>query len=244
MNNQLFTIMKKIFLFIGFVVSSLSTLQAQNPADSFYPFKEGSTWELSNFNAKGNPTGRNVYTITKVVSQGATYTASVHSSGYNEKNKELFSSDYDVVFSNGGDIHIDMKSMITNDQQQQYKDMTMNIEGNDLIIPKSLTVGQSLPNGDMKATIYSSSALFATLSYVSSERKVLTKESVTTPAGTFDAFKVTSKLNSVTTTMGIPIKFEFTVVEWYSYGNGAVRSEVYNKSGNLVSYSVLSKITN
>ncbi len=233
--------MKKIVLFLAIVLSALSIL-AQNPADSFYPFKEGSSWELSSFNAKGSPTGRIVYNITKVISQGATYTASVHSSYFNEKNKELSTSDYDVIFSNG-DIHVDMKSMITHEQQQQYKDMTMNIEGNDLIIPKSLTVGQVLPNGDMKATVYSGSALFATISYVSSERKVLAKESITTPAGVFEAYKVTSKLNSVTTTMGIPIKFEFTVVEWYSYGNGAVRSEVYNKSGNLVSYTVLSKIT-
>ncbi|WP_018342649.1 hypothetical protein [Cytophaga aurantiaca] len=235
--------MKKIFLFLGIVLSSLNILHAQNPADSFYPFKEGSTWELSSFNAKGNPTGRNVYTITKVISSGKTYTASVHSTSFNEKDKELSNSDYDVVFSNG-DIHIDMKSMITNEQQQQFKDMTMNIEGNDLIIPKSLTVGQVLANGDMKANVYSGSTLFSTISYVSSERKVLAKESVTTPAGTFDAYKVTSKINSVTTTMGIPIKFEFTVIEWYAYGNGAVRSEVYNKSGKLVSYSVLSKITN
>jgi hypothetical protein len=230
-------------MFLCIVLSSLSVLKAQNHADSFYPFKEGSTWELSNFNAKGNPTGRNVYTITKVISNGAAYTASVHSSYFNEKNKELNSSDYDVIFSNG-DIHIDMKSMITNEQQQQYKDMTMTIEGNDLIIPKSLTVGQLLPNGDMKATVYSGSTLFSTISYTSSERKVLAKESITTTAGVFDAYKVTSKLNSVTTTMGIPIKFEFTIIEWYSYGNGAVRSEVYNKSGNLVSYSVLSKIAN
>lgn len=235
--------MKKIFLFLGIVLSTLSNLIAQNYADSFYPFKEGSTWELSSYNAKGNPTGQNVYTIKKVISNGTTYTASVHSSYFNEKNKELNSSDYDVIFSNG-DIHIDMKSMITNEQQQQYKDMTMTMEGNDLIIPKSLTVGQVLPDGDMKATIYSGAALFATINYTSSERKVLAKESVTTPAGVFEAYKVTSKLHTATTTMGIPIKFEFTIIEWYSYGKGAVRSEAYNKSGNLVSYTLLSKITN
>lgn len=234
--------MKKILFLLALVLSTLSTINAQNYSESFYPFKEGAIWEMSNFNAKEKPTGRSVFNIKKIVSKGGTYTASVNSTYFNEKNKELNTSDYDVILSNG-EIQIDMKSMITNEQQQAYKDMTMNIEGDHLIVPKSLSTGQSLPDGNMKATIYSGSTLFSTINYISSERKVLAKESITTPAGAFDAYKITSKFNTVTTTMGIPIKFEFSIVEWYSYGSGVVRSEIYNKNGNLMSYSVLSKIT-
>lgn len=68
-------------------------------------------------------------------------------------------------------------------------------------------------------------------------RKFEKNEKVTTPAGTFNASKISfdydvydSQEKKLTTYKGM---------EWYSLENGIVRSETYNKSNQLVNYSVL-----
>lgn len=69
-------------------------------------------------------------------------------------------------------------------------------------------------------------------------RKYLGTENVTTPAGTFNASKVTFDFevtnNKTTTTR--------KGVEWYAVGAGIVRSETYDKQNKLLNYTELTTL--
>lgn len=73
-------------------------------------------------------------------------------------------------------------------------------------------------------------------------RKVEAKEDITTPAGTFSCYKVSSEME---TEMGqmMPIKVSIKTVEWFSENTGVVRSESYKSNGKLQGYSILSSLT-
>jgi hypothetical protein len=232
----------KLILFVPIFLALSSLINAQSCEESFYTFKSGAYWEMANFNEKGKPTGHSSYEVKSISNTGTQYKASVTSKAFDEKDKELMSSDFEVACSNGN-LTIDMKSLFSAQQQQQFKDMTMKMSGTDLSIPNALTVGQVLPDGIMNAEIYSGTTLFSKLTFVSTERKVLAKESITVPAGTYECYKITSKFKMTNVVAGIPIKYEFSVVEWYAFGVGMVRSETYNKSEKMMGYTVLSKLT-
>ena len=71
-------------------------------------------------------------------------------------------------------------------------------------------------------------------------RKIVGKESVTTPAGTFECDKITSDL-TVETKMAIGFTLSFSTVEWLAPKVAVVKSESYKK-GKLQGYSLLAKI--
>jgi hypothetical protein len=76
------------------------------------------------------------------------------------------------------------------------------------------------------------SGMQQTLTLVVSDRKVEGKESVTTPAGTWECFKISGK-NKITMKMGpvgIPMNIEST--EWFAPGFGVVKTE--SKSGSTL----------
>jgi hypothetical protein len=65
------------------------------------------------------------------------------------------------------------------------------------------------------------------------DRKVVAQEDVTTPAGTFKCYKMTSTIET---------KTMFSMVakstEWIALKVGIVRSETYDKNGKLMGYMV------
>ncbi len=69
------------------------------------------------------------------------------------------------------------------------------------------------------------------------ERKVEGRESVTTPAGTFNCYKISYNTHSKM----MIAKMNFKTVEFLSEKCGAVRTETYKSNGNLVGYTVITK---
>jgi hypothetical protein len=68
-------------------------------------------------------------------------------------------------------------------------------------------------------------------------RKVNAKESITTPAGTFNCYAISSNSE---TKMGLKMMFE--IKEWVAEGMGVIKSETYNKNGKLMGYTELTSI--
>lgn len=82
-----------------------------------------------------------------------------------------------------------------------------------------------------------------TMSMAMTNRKVDGQESITTPAGTFNAYKITSDVAFDNRAMGIPIRSTMKTVSYRT--NDLlfdVKSETYNKNGKLMGYTLLSKI--
>jgi hypothetical protein len=117
---------------------------------------------------------------------------------------------------------------------ESYKDMEMKIEGGNLEIPSTMKAGDMLNNGDMKMSFSSSGMTIMNMTINISNRKVDAVENLTTPAGTFECYKISF---DAATKMMVNVKTRG--VEWYSKGVGLVKSETYSTDGKLMGSNVL-----
>jgi hypothetical protein len=230
--------MKRILqtLFI-FLVATISHAVAQ--CNEFYQIDNGSSWEMETYNAKGKLSAVNKQKVTAYATESNGFTATINSAMYNEKGKELMKGDLEMK-CNSGTLFIDMRNFISEDQMKSMGSYEMKVESQNLEIPSSLNVGQSLKDGSINITA-TNSPLPMTTNVLISERKVVGKESITTPAGTFDTYKITSK-STMKSKFGVGITVESSNVEWLAPKVGVVKTESYNpKDNKLRGYTLLTK---
>ena len=102
------------------------------------------------------------------------------------------------------------------------------MDGTPLEIPYDLEVGQTLPDAETKTKTGMNGMNLMTVTLSISDRKVESKESITTPAGTFECFKIT-QITKMKTIMAQTFKTE----EYYAEGIGMIRTDTFTKNGKL-----------
>ena len=210
-------------------------VQAQQDCSIFYPFKEGVTLEYTNYNKKGKVEGSTTSTVTTVEASGDAALAKISTVIRDEKGKEQFSGAYDVRCDNGT-IIMDASNMVNPAMQQSLANMEVSIEGTELALPSTLTVGQELPDASTTIKAGSNGVTIINMTVNVTNRKVLSREELTTPAGTFNCYKITQD-----TDVKMMIAKTMTSIDYYAEGVGMVRSETYDKKGNLEGYTELTK---
>lgn len=225
--------MKNLGLLSALFLISVYTLAQCN---DFYVIKEGSSWTYENFNGKGKSVGKNDQKVTAFNGSANGYTAIIHTVMYNDKGKKITEADLDVRCE-GGTFIMDMRKFIPHEQQKAFDSYELKFETENLELPSRLSPGQALKNGSVTMTAIGS-PMPMKISVNITDRKVEGKETITTPAGTFECWKISSK-SSTQMQMGINMNLNFSSVEWISEKTGMVKSESYDKNGNLSSYTVL-----
>ena len=175
-------------------------------------------------NSKGNETGKNIYAISDVKKTGAITTSTVSSEFFDSKGKSVNKATNNVKCMNGV-MMMDMKMFIPSSQQEQMASGAATANDVYLEYPADMKAGDNLKDGEFSMDFKMSSGLASTIAVSITERKVEGKESITTTAGTWDCFKISSK-NKITTKIagiGIPIKSDVT--EWYAPRFGVVKTE-------------------
>ena len=219
--------MKTLFAFLLSLVVVVGSSFAQcNP---YYIMKVGSKWEITNYNAKGKFQGKQLNEVKAMETTGTGWSTTLGMKLYDKKNEMVYDKDIDMACDNGT-VVLDMTRMISEEQMQAYKDMNMKIDMDNIEIPEKLEAGMVLNDGSV--TISGDMPMNITVNIT--DRKVEGKETITTPAGTFECFKITY---SVSTKMVMNIKS--TGADFIAQGVGMVRNETYNKSGKLTGYSEL-----
>jgi hypothetical protein len=230
--------MKKILQTL-FILLFSTTSHTFAQCNEFYQIDNGSSWEMETYNAKGKLSAVNKQKVTAYTTGANGFTATINSAMYNEKGKELMKGDLEMKCSTGT-LFIDMRNFISEDQMKSMGSYEMKVESQNLEIPSSLSIGQSLKDGSINITA-TNSPLPMTTNVLISERKVVGKESITTPAGTFDTYKITSK-STVKSKFGIGVTVESSNVEWLAPKVGVVKTESYNpKDNKLRGYTLLTK---
>ena len=231
--------MKKLFYYSIFVFASITTAKAQ--CNEYYVLQEGSEWEYETFNPKGKLSAKNQQKVIAFSTNSDGYVATVNSAMFDEKGKEVMKGDLEFKCDNGT-MFLDMRNFISEEQLKAFSSYEMKVEATNLEVPSTLSPGEKL--GDGSVTITATGAPFRMqLKVTITDRKVEAKESVTTPAGSFDCFKITSKM-TMENQMGVKITVQTSNIEWIAPKVGTVKSESYNnKNGKLASYTVLSKRT-
>jgi hypothetical protein len=213
--------MKYVLSMISALAMS-SLLIAQN-CSAYYYLQNNKTIEMTLFNKKDKETGKNIYTISNVKKAGNTTTATVNSEFIDSKGKSISKASNNIKCV-GGVVMMDMKMFIPSAQQGQMGTGSASASDVYLEYPASMKEGDQLKDGEFKMDFKMESGMGGSVSVAITNRKVEGKESVTTPAGTWDCFKLTYH-TKIIMKMGIGIPMNADVTEWYAPGFGTVKTE-------------------
>jgi hypothetical protein len=204
--------------------------------------KPGMGYEMQSFSAKDKPNGRMTYLVRNVRKEGAATVVDIEFQSFDEQNKARQAPSKIQYTCTGDELVADLSGMAMG-AGQAPKDTEMRMKANKLAYPRTLTDGQKLPDGQMEADFYKNGSVMVEMSMVIANRLVGPKESLTTPAGTFEVNKVSADMDMKSRVMGIGIPMSMKSVS-YRAGNTIfdVRTETYNKSGKLMGYTVLTKV--
>jgi len=218
--------MKKILFAAMLIVTSFAF--GQN-CKSFYYLQNNKTIEMTFFNKKNEPDGKQVFTVSDVKTAAGTTTGHISSELFDKKGKSIAKGE-SMIKCNGGVFMVDLKMNLP----QQSQSATGKLENAYIEYPASMIVGDVLKDGTMDLETDKDGMKQSTKIEITN-RKVEGKESITTTAGTWECFKITykSKITTKVMSIGIPIKMD--VIEWYAPGFGVVKTEAKGRTTAITS---------
>ncbi len=214
MKNRMLTALVAIFL--------SGSIAAQD-CNNYYFLQNNKTIEMTVYNRKGDPDGKYIYTVSDVKNSGATTTGTFQSEMFNKKGKSTVKGSGKVECK-GGAMFMDMRVILPQAQQEQFAKADAKLESIYIEYPVDMKAGDQLKDANMNLEIDNNGMKQSVIMNVSN-RKVEAKESVTTTAGTWDCFRISSKTRVNIKTMGIGIPVNFESTEWYAPGFGIVKTE-------------------
>ena len=223
-------------LSVLFLLLSFKNIQAQDCANAFWASKEGTKLTLESYDGKGKLQSSQTQMMKSFKSVSSGFEATM-STTMSDKNGKIVmeNRDFNVKCDNGV-FKMDLSSMYLSEMKTS-KDMQMELSGDGVSFPSSLTVGQDLPSGENEVKMKMNGLNLMTFRFSEINRKVEKKESLTTPAGTFECYKIVSE-----TEVKIMMKRTIKTAMWIAKGVGIVRTESYNKKGEIDNYMVLTKL--
>jgi hypothetical protein len=203
-------------LFLAFAAS------AQDCSNYLF-LQKNKTVEMTIYNKREEPNGRQVYEVSDVTSNNGVTSGNLNSELFDKKGKSLAKANSTVRCS-GGVMMFDMKMMLPQQQQEQFASTEAKSDSFYLEYPSKMQIGDALKDGTLTMDI-KHGGMHQTLTMLIHDRKVEGQESVTTPAGTWNCYKISykSKLGMKTGPINIPINFEG--LEWYAPGFGIVKTQ-------------------
>jgi hypothetical protein len=231
--------MKKYIFALSTLLLISITVSAQYSCSKFYPFSEGAKSQLTLYNGKGKVSGIVEYHILNITDTGNSQTATMKTQLIDDKGKQMSGSEYEATCKDGV-VSIDFKSLMRPEMMQAYGDMDVDTEitGKNLDLPNDLSVGKSLPDAEINIKISMSGMNMNMITSIT-DREVLAKEMVTTPAGTFECYVLTQ--NMIVKSMAA--NQSRTSKQWIAEGVGVVKTEDYNKKGKLDGYTILTSFS-
>ena len=228
--------MKRI-LVLGLFVTFLSNhLNAQTACSQYYPMVDGATMQYANYDKKGKEEGTFTYTVTDVNSSGDSVSATM-AMNMTDKKGNNFESKYDISCE-GDVVKIDFKSLMNEQMMNQFGDVEVDMSGIDIELPNDLSVGQELPNANIEMKM-KMGGMNMNMNVETINRKVERKETLSTPAGSFDCFVIYSETKSkmMMANQTFPSRI------WLAEGVGMVKQETYSKNGKLQGYMELTQFS-
>jgi len=232
--------MKKFILSMCVILSS-AFIYAQEDCLSFYPSNKGSVMISKSYNANDDLLNIMTYTVEDATQNVDGQTIMV---GCDITDAQGYTIDKGKIEANcvNGSVFLKMKSEAVASEFFDILGCNTQLVGNFLDYPNAFA-DNSLFNDTFSTepgeyTVESKADKKDKMTVRVYDRQYQKNEKITTPAGTFDASKITFMFDStkdkkVQTHKG---------VEWYAEGAGIVRSETYDKSGKLESYTVLTNL--
>ena len=223
------------------LLSICFSLEILGQCNSFFPLRENVRYEYEIFDRKEKLTVRLTHTFKNIQGSGDNMSATMMQEIYDaKKGDKIATSDLDWKCENGI-LHFDMTSMnlmMDNTQQMDMGEagMSVDVTGDQLDLPSDLSVGQTLKDVSYKMKMTMGTVTFMNRTYLIKDRKVEAQENLTTPAGSFDCYKVTF------TTTNEKGRGAMKSAVWYAKDAGLVKSENYDDDGKLAGRQILTKV--
>ena len=227
--------MKKYFLIFGafLALPFAGRSQCNNP---FYEFKEGTRIFMQNFNGDNEIQGRSETYVKQVDKTANGYKATIALKVYNKDNEILSEGDYGMECDNGT-VKMDLSGFVPAKSLMAFGNMEIKMEMTEMEIPSNLRAGQKLKDASLKISTVNS-PITLSLQVDMKNRQVVGKETVQTPAGSFECYKLTYDM-VMDFMMG---STTMKNVQYLTEKLGAVRTETYDSEGKLLNYTVLEKV--
>jgi hypothetical protein len=228
--------MKKIFLSVVSLLSLYFSM-GQDCKTNLY-MTDNAKLQMTVYDKKGKTSGVQNITISNVKKTGDAYESTVANSFADDKGK-VISNASGTYKCSGGMLSADIKMFMPQEQMGKMGEAEAGLQPVYLEYPSSPTVGQTLKDADFTMTI-KNGGMSSSIAFKEENRKVEAKESVTSPAGTWEAYVISYDANMKIKMgpIGMP-GMNFHVKEWYVPGMGVVKSESYNKGGDKLLGSTL-----
>ena len=204
--------------------------------EPYYLVEKGAVREMASYDKKDKLTGTTIQTVKEIKTIGNKTEWTIGTVSKDEKGQETGSGDLRMSCEEGI-FKMDMKNFIDEATLKSFEGMEITMDATDLDYPSDLSAGQTLKDGIITVKVTNAGMTMMNMVVKIYDRKVEAMEDVTTPAGTFTCYKMTSTIET---------KTMFTMVvkstEWIARKVGPVRSETYDKNGKLMSYMVLTSM--
>ena len=230
---------KKLSLVFALILIGAVTY-SQN-CNFYIPLQENKGAVYKNFDANGVLQGSQEMKILEVAKHSEHIEATISSKQFDSNERLIHQGDFSVKCADNK-IVIDITSILDPSMMDGFEDMEIRMETDDIVIPTDLSVGQKLPDARVNMKVSTAGMIITDLTFTLKERKVLSKEEVNVPAGSFEAYKIVYNFIIETKAMGMDSKLEFKNIEYHSADIGMVKSETYDQTDEIISYTVLNKI--
>jgi len=194
---------------------------------AYYFLQNNKTIEMTLTDNKGNPSGKVVYTVRDVTNSGGVVNAKVKTETFDKKGKSIAVGNSNMACENGM-MKIDMKMNIPVQSGGKQDDDGVNASAKteDMFIeyPYSMKEGDLLKDARCVMNIETQTGMAQKLTMDITNRKVEGKEKITTPAGSWDCFKITSHSKIKMEVMGIGVPVQTDQSEWFAPDFGVVKS--------------------
>jgi hypothetical protein len=222
-------IMKKLLIALS-LVFGFTALHAQKC--SYMVLSAGAEIEMTHYDKGGD---ESMKSITKVLSSTGGE-AKVAIKMLSKKGKELTKAQ--GTYRCRGDIFsFDLQMMLPPQQMEGMKDMEIKATPAELEFPSNMVVGSTLKDASMTIESYMNGMKLMTMSFAITNRKVESKESITTPAGTYDCFKISDNIK-----MKSVMNMDMRSTTWFAPGVGMIKTESY-RGDKLMGTTMLTKVT-
>ena len=222
----------KLLLLFGAVLCSLE-IYAQD-CNGYYFLQNNKTIEMAILNKKGEQSAKQVYTVSNVDNSGSTTTADLQTEMFDKKGKTITKGKAKIK-CDGGVMMVDMKMSIPQ-QQGMPNGNDVDAKADDIYMeyPNNMNVGDNLKNASMHMDV-DNNGMKQSIDMDVFDRKVESKEKVTTPAGSWDCYKISYKSKLKVKTMGIGMPMNIDGVEYFAPGFGVVKTESKHGGTEIVS---------
>lgn len=223
-------------------------IMVSDNCSDFIWFKSGAMMEFETKDGSDKVVHKSKMVISKIYPEGKATVADVLASDNmgNEFTLQYKCADDKLYMDFAAAIEEAMKKAgnDTEANAEQIKNIRENTEMNFsdgfMSFPKNMYPGQKLDDVVFSLKTGTSQIAMEVVSKLL-DRKVESKEKITTPAGTFDCLKISGKQSSSMKMMGMNKKMGDATVDyiWFTPGIGVVKQESYSEKGKLISSSQL-----